>query len=225
MSFDVHRISNRKFGVGDNAGGRLPVSWYPESYTNVSMLDMGMRPDPSRQYPGRTYRYYTGATVYEFGDGLSYTDFSHSHAVIPPTDITIPGLQQLKCFLHPHLEDECALAASKVALEGEATCEDASFFVRVLVKNEGVKRGTDVVLLYAMPPNRGVDGRPLKNLVGFQRVTLDAEAEAEVAFHVLPCRHLAVVGDNGVDKVVNEGVHTFVIGNTNKLPHTILFHL
>ncbi|KAI5072734.1 hypothetical protein GOP47_0012840, partial [Adiantum capillus-veneris] len=39
-------------------GGRLPMTWYPESFTQVPMTDMNMRPNPSRGYPGRTHRFY-----------------------------------------------------------------------------------------------------------------------------------------------------------------------
>jgi len=42
------------------------------------MTDMAMRPDPSRNYEGKTYRFYTGKPVFEFGHGLSYTKFSYS---------------------------------------------------------------------------------------------------------------------------------------------------
>ncbi|CAM6103874.1 unnamed protein product [Calypogeia fissa] len=203
-----------------NPGGKLPVSWYPESYTDISMLNMGMRPVPASNYPGRTYRYYTGETVYDFGDGLSYTNFSHYHAKSPPSQRRIPGPKQIRCFHHPYPKEKCADAP----LEGEATCEDAAFFVRVLVRNEGVRQGTDVVLLYAMPPNQGVDGNPLKQLVGFQSVQLDAQEQTEVAFHIFPCKHLATVGKSGF-KELQEGYHTFMIGNRNSLAHHVLFHL
>ncbi|KAJ0733104.1 putative glycosidase [Helianthus annuus] len=52
-----------------NPSGKLPVTWYPESFTKVPMNNMNMRPDPSRNYPGRTYRFYTGDVVYGFGHG------------------------------------------------------------------------------------------------------------------------------------------------------------
>ena len=41
------------------------------------MTDMRMRADPASGYPGRTYRFYTGPKVYEFGYGLSYTKYSY----------------------------------------------------------------------------------------------------------------------------------------------------
>ena len=45
---------------------------YPGDYVNqISFFNMSMR-DP----PGRTYKFYTGTPVFEFGHGLSYTTFS-----------------------------------------------------------------------------------------------------------------------------------------------------
>ena len=45
---------------------------YPGDYVDkISFGDMGMRSSP-----GRTYKFYTGTPVYEFGLGLSYTTFT-----------------------------------------------------------------------------------------------------------------------------------------------------
>ncbi|CAI8041647.1 Probable beta-D-xylosidase 2, partial [Geodia barretti] len=55
-----------------NPSGRLPVTYYPGDYVNqISFFNMSMR-DP----PGRTYKFYTGTPVFEFGHGLSYISFS-----------------------------------------------------------------------------------------------------------------------------------------------------
>lgn len=60
------------------------MSWYPESYTNVAMTNMHMRPNVDTGYPGRTYRFYNrGDTLYQFGEGLSYTSFFHSIIAAP----------------------------------------------------------------------------------------------------------------------------------------------
>ncbi|MFQ6628628.1 hypothetical protein Gotur_006609, partial [Gossypium turneri] len=66
-----------------NPGGRLPVTWYPQSYVNVPMTDMRMRPEPSSSYPGRTYRFYQGPKVFEFGYGLSYSNYTYE--ILPVT--------------------------------------------------------------------------------------------------------------------------------------------
>ncbi|KAF9500319.1 glycoside hydrolase family 3 protein [Pleurotus eryngii] len=55
--------------------GRLPVTQYPAEYVNqVPMTDMSLR--PSANNPGRTYQWYTGTPVFDFGHGLRFTTFS-----------------------------------------------------------------------------------------------------------------------------------------------------
>lgn len=62
-----------------NPGGRLPYTIYPAAFTNTSMFDRHMRPNTTSGNPGRTYRFYTGQAIYEYGSGLSYTTFTYSN--------------------------------------------------------------------------------------------------------------------------------------------------
>ncbi|CAF2734799.1 unnamed protein product [Rotaria sp. Silwood2] len=66
-------ITNVVFGQY-NPGGRLPITMYSVFYVDdVSMFDMQMISSSTNS--DRTYKYYTGKAVYEFGSGLSYTTF------------------------------------------------------------------------------------------------------------------------------------------------------
>ncbi|KAG9160142.1 hypothetical protein Leryth_015032 [Lithospermum erythrorhizon] len=56
---------------------------------------MNMRPDPATGYPGRTYRFYTGPTIYDFGYGRSYSEFSHQ-LVQAPHHVASPLEEELK---------------------------------------------------------------------------------------------------------------------------------
>jgi beta-D-xylosidase 4 len=57
--------------------GRLPLMQYPAEYVEqVPMTDMNLRPDKSTGNPGRTYKWYTGTPVIEYGFGLHYTTFA-----------------------------------------------------------------------------------------------------------------------------------------------------
>ena len=75
----------------------------------------------------------------------------------------------------------------------------AEFQASVLVRNSGSRAGTDVVQLYAHDEVASV-ARPVAQLIGFQRVTLDAGAEQRVEFTV-PTERLAFTGVDGIRRV------------------------
>ncbi|TVU16304.1 hypothetical protein EJB05_39861 [Eragrostis curvula] len=192
-------IADVLFGY-HNPSGRLPVTWYPESFTKVPMTDMRMRPDNSTGYPGRTYRFYTGETVYAFGDGLSYTSFAHELASAPPKQVAVPLAQGHAC-----LAEECA----SVEAEGEH-CEGLAFDVHLRVQNAGETAGAHAVLLFSSPPS--VHNAPAKRLLGFEKVRLEPGQAGVVAFKVDVCKDLSVVDELGNRKVAL-GSHTLHVGD------------
>ncbi|ESZ91881.1 glycoside hydrolase family 3 protein [Sclerotinia borealis F-4128] len=57
--------------------GRLPITQYPSDYVNqVSIADMDLL--PGEHNPGRTYKWFNGTPIYEFGFGMHYTTFNAS---------------------------------------------------------------------------------------------------------------------------------------------------
>jgi len=63
-----------------NPAGRMPVT----SYVSVDDLP----PFEDYRMKGRTYRYFSGSALYEFGYGLSYTTFKYSSLTVPKTITT-----------------------------------------------------------------------------------------------------------------------------------------
>jgi len=63
-----------KLLFGANRWGKLPVTMYPHSYIDEQEMT---NYDMSKS-PGRTYKYYQGEPLFEFGHGLSYTTFDLS---------------------------------------------------------------------------------------------------------------------------------------------------
>jgi hypothetical protein len=94
------------------AGGRLP------------MTDMRMRVDPSSGYPSRTYRFYTGPKVYEFGYGLSYSNYSYNFISVKNNNLHIN-----QSTTHSILENSETIHYKLVSELGEETCQTMSIFV------------------------------------------------------------------------------------------------
>ncbi|KAG6896618.1 hypothetical protein C0992_007086 [Termitomyces sp. T32_za158] len=71
--------------------GRLSTTQYPAAYTDqVPMTDMSLR--PSSTNPGRTYKWYQGVPIFEFGHGLHYTTFDVRWKNTPSTEYNISSL-------------------------------------------------------------------------------------------------------------------------------------
>ncbi|XP_010491610.1 PREDICTED: beta-D-xylosidase 3-like isoform X1 [Camelina sativa] len=177
-----------------NPSGSLPMTWYPQSYVEkVPMSNMNMRPDKPNGYPGRTYRFYAGETVYAFGDTLSYTKFDHRL-------IKAPRLVSLSLDeSHPCRSSECQSLDAigphcENAVEGESGIE-----VKLNVKNAGDREGSHTVFLFTTPP--AIHGSPIKHLLGFEKVRLRKNEEAVVRFKVDVCKDLSVVDEIGTRKI------------------------
>nr|TKR79459.1 beta-glucosidase family protein [Populus alba] len=172
-----------------NPSGRLPMTWYPQSYVDkVPMTNMNMRPDPSNGYPGRTYRFYTGETVYSFGDGLSYSQFTHE-LIQAPRLVYVPLEESHVCH-----SSEC-----QSVLASEQACQNSTFDMLLRVKNVGAISGSHTVFLFSSPP--AVHNSPHKHLVGFEKVSLNAQTGRHVRFKVDICKDLSVVDELGSKKV------------------------
>lgn len=187
-----------------NPSGRLPMTWYPQSYVDkVPMTNMNMRPDPKTGYPGRSYRFYTGETVYSFGDGLSYTQFNH-HLAQAPKLVTVPLEEGHVC------RSNSSTRRCKTVDAVEQSCGNLAFDVHLRVKNAGRMSGGHTVFLFSTPPS--VHNSPRKHLLGFEKVFLKAQSEEMVRFKVDVCKDLSLVDELGSRKVAL-GLHVLHVGS------------
>lgn len=180
-----------------NPGGRLPITIYPASYVNaVSMFDMQMRPSPTN--PGRTYKFYTGQAVFEFGHGLSYTTFSYSWY-----NDSLNSIFSIRSLMQNSYNEKKVLVQS----------------YRVNVTNTGPVFGNDAVLAFITPPQESLrdPSPPLKKLFGFQRVALDVNETVQVFFSLNLDSLLTVARDGS--KWLEPGSHKIMIGKQHM--HTV----
>ncbi|XP_018849659.1 probable beta-D-xylosidase 7 [Juglans regia] len=186
-----------------NPGGRLPVTWYPEEFVKIPMTDMRMRSEPSSGYPGRTYRFYKGEKVFEFGYGLSYSNYAYNFSSDRQRKFHFQLNQPSKATQTPE--------AKLVSELGEELCERKKFLVTIGIKNNGKMAGKHPVLLFTRK-KKPSNGSPVKQLVGFQSVKLNAGESAEVGFVLSPCEHLSRANEVGL-MVIEPGLHFLVVGD------------
>lgn len=201
-----------------NPGGRLPVTWYPESFLQVPMTDMHMRPNLARGYPGRTHRFYRGDAVFKFGHGLSYMDISQAF-ISSPSEIFLPF-----CVDHFYEKILMVNATPSICYAPDSQAnnnnpnQDVGFNVTIRISNNGNRRGSHTVLLFSEALSRHVS-IPQRQLVGFRRVRLEPDISLDVPFTVNPYEHLSVVNEYG-RKVLNVGPHSLVVNDI--IQHTVL---
>ncbi|GLJ07128.1 hypothetical protein SUGI_0059370 [Cryptomeria japonica] len=195
-----------------NPGGRLPMTWYPQDFTKVPMNIMNMRPNASTGYPGRTYRFYTGETVFEYGYGLSYSNYSYKF-VSSNKQLFIPRDFENRVYsLSEVVFPETKVELPHIYVDEYTGCQKIKFALQVLVYNHGSMNGSHVMLLYSKPPatHRGV---PQKQLIGFTRVHVASGKSMNAEFVVSPCEHLSTVTEDG-RRLLSIGFHTLIIGDS-----------
>lgn len=157
-----------------NPSGKLPVTFPRHS----GQLPMYYNYMPSRQewmdnHWGAAYADMPATSLWEFGFGLSYTQFEYSNLVITP---------------------------SATGPFGEIT-------VQCEVKNTGGVKGSEVVQLYIRDDIASVT-RPVKELKGFEKITLEPGEKKNVEFtlnHELLGfynRHMEFVNEPGAFQVM-----------------------
>eukprot|EP00005_Dracoamoeba_jomungandri_P000876 CAMPEP_0174251866 /NCGR_PEP_ID=MMETSP0439-20130205/1559_1 /TAXON_ID=0 /ORGANISM="Stereomyxa ramosa, Strain Chinc5" /LENGTH=746 /DNA_ID=CAMNT_0015332303 /DNA_START=231 /DNA_END=2471 /DNA_ORIENTATION=- len=174
----------------ENRWGRLPMTVYPTKYIDqVDFFDFNMSAPP-----GRTYRYYTGKPLFEFGFGLSYTSFSFSCDLTSPPKIGI------------HNNNNHDFAASFINI----TCK---------ISNNGSMAGDEVLMVYHRVSEdiRKKIGDahpvPIKGLVGFERVGPIPSNQQSTAHFSLNATEVLSLTNNDGDKVVYPGVHFFDVSD------------
>nr|VWO98513.1 Beta-glucosidase (EC [Ganoderma boninense] len=160
---------------------------------------------PSATNPGRTYKWYSGTPVFEFGFGLHYTTFAFSwaasvHANTPATSYAI---------------DDLISSGNRGAAFLDLAPLD-TFAVRVT--NTGKVTSDYVALLFASG-TFGPAPHPNKQLVSYTRVHGLAPGKSAVAELPVTLGTIARADSSGA-KWVYPGTYTVALDTTAELTHT-----
>ena len=180
--------------------GRLPITQYPADYVNeIPMTDMALRPHDGG--PGRTYKWFTGTPVFEFGSGQHFTTFALSWASPPPATFAISEL----------------VASAKHAGVAFTDLAPLGTF-RVNVKNTG-RVASDYVALLFSNTTAGPAPAPLQQLVAYTRVKGVAPGRTATAELTVKLGQIARVDENG-DSALYPGKYTVWLDTTKEIAHS-----
>lgn len=184
------------------------MTWYPESFTRVPMNEMNMRADPSRGYPGRTYRFYTGNQVYGFGGGLSYTNFTYKF-LSAPSKLSLS--ESLIATSSKRILNQRGEGLNYIHIDDITSCNSLRFYVQISVLNVGDMDGSHVMMLFSRVP-KVFKGTPEKQLIGFDRVHTISYKSTETSILVDPCEHLGIANEQG-KRLLPLGDHGLMLGD------------
>ena len=187
----------------------MPLTWYGADYVDMlPMTSMAFRPIESLGYPGRTYKFFNGSTVYPFGHGLSYTQFNYNlKSSKRSLNIKLHKLQHCR---NVNYSASAYKPMCPAVLIEDLKCHDNIEF-EVQVKNVGRRDGSEVVMVYRVPPE-GIVGAPMKELITFKRVSVAAGRSKTIKFVVNACKSLGIV-DYTANHLLPAGRHTLMIGD------------
>ncbi|KAF7445617.1 Beta-xylosidase [Pyrenophora tritici-repentis] len=173
--------------TGEHAiAGRLPITQYPAKYTQLSMLDMNLRPGGNN--PGRTYRWYN-ESVQPFGFGLHYTKFAAKFGSNSSLTVNIQDIMKSCTKDHPDL---CDVPPIEVA-----------------VTNKG-NRTSDFIALAFIKGEVGPKPYPLKTLVSYARLRDISGSQTKTASLALTLGTLSRVDQSG-NLVAYPGEYTLLL--------------
>ncbi|XP_043694906.1 probable beta-D-xylosidase 2 [Telopea speciosissima] len=193
-----------------NPGGKLPITWYENGYIDMlPMTSMPLRPVDELGYPGRTYKFFNGSTVYPFSYGLSYTQFIYNiHSARRSLDITLNKNQHCRRLSYG---DDVSRPLCEGVLIDDLNCSEMEFDFEIEVQNVGKRDGSDVLIIYSVPP-AGIEGSHSKQVIGFQRVFVPAGLSKNLKFVFNACKSLMLVEKNSYT-LLPSGAHMIMVGD------------
>ncbi|MCR5767154.1 MAG: glycoside hydrolase family 3 C-terminal domain-containing protein [Lachnospiraceae bacterium] len=179
--------------------GRLTQTWY-RSDADLPDID-----DYDIIGKNRTYRYFEGDVLYPFGYGLTYTTFEYGGLTV--------GICHDEKLKKENRGQKIFGQPSGVydIINGD----DRVLHIEMTVKNNGNIISDEVVQIYAKAPEGGMK-KPLKQLIGFDRIKNIAPGESRNLSFDIPVRELALYDVISEKLIVEGGKYEIMAGPSSK---------
>lgn len=183
-----------------NPSGRLPYTIAKnESDYNVGICYTAVCNFTEGNYID--YKYFDAYNVtprYEFGYGLSYTNFTYGDISVSNTNATALS---------------STYPTGILTVGGKADLWDEVMTVSLAITNSGTVDGNEVAQLYVQYPDSADE--PVRQLRGFEKVLITAGAQETVTFS-LRRRDLSIWDVTAQDWAIIKGTYTFSIGASSR---------
>lgn len=168
-----------------NPSGKLPVTF---PYTTGQIPIYYNHRSSGRTGSQGRYQDIPSTPMYEFGYGLSYTDFTYG-----PLTVSVAG-------------------SEGEAVSGDGVLEitpDQNITARITVTNTGDMDGKETVQWYICDPYCSIT-RPVKELKHFEKQMIEAGESRTFTFEINPSRDLGFVDENG-DPFLESGDYYIIV--------------
>jgi len=183
-----------------NPSGRLPYTIAKnESDYNVEVCLTAVCNFTEGNYID--YKYFDSYNItprYEFGFGLSYTNFTYGNLTVTTTNATALST---------------TYPTSGLAVGGKADLWDEVVSVSLDISNTGAVEGSEVAQLYVQYPDAGDE--PLRQLRGFEKVLVSIGGQETVSFS-LRRRDLSVWDVEAQEWAIVRGTYTLSVGASSR---------
>lgn len=157
----------------------------------------------------RRFDYYDMEPLFEFGFGMSYTSFDYAGLSVDDS----------------RAKRISACPTGPIRQGGQTDLWEGLVTVKATVQNSGSRAGNETAQLYLATPGAGSDGVPVKQLRGFEKVSLQPGQGTQVSF-TLTRRDLSQWDVVAQKWRLSTGTYTVLVGSSSRrLPVTGSFTL
>lgn len=168
------------------------------------MSDMYLRPNDTN--PGRTYKWYNGTPVFQFGHGLHYTTFELAW---------VEDMIKLETY-----NIQTLITTAKAAKEKNID-QTTLVVVSAKITNTGDRTSDYVALLFSRTRDAGPPPYPHKELVAYTRLESLPPRGMDLASLTVKLGSLGRVDSHG-NTVIFPGTYEFLLGTDNVITRRII---